>query len=157
MPLRTALSGLPAFPSKAETMRFVLRMAAREMRASWSRLVFFFLCIAIGVAAMVALRSVIQSVRIALMEESKTLTAADVLVQTTRPFTENGSFVIEEKLEIQAQFAKLPRNSCPTRLNRRCEVSGRSKSYYRKFGISRIALRELALRGQLPGVRKSSW
>jgi small subunit ribosomal protein S14 len=64
---------------------------------------------------------------------------------------------IEEKLEVQEQFAKLPRNSCPTRLNRRCEVSGRSKSYYRKFGISRIALRELALRGQLPGVRKSSW
>ena len=64
---------------------------------------------------------------------------------------------IEEKLEIQAKFAKLPRNSCPTRLNRRCEVSGRSKGYYRKFQISRIALRELALRGQLPGMRKSSW
>ncbi len=64
---------------------------------------------------------------------------------------------IEEKLEVQKQFAKLPRNSCPTRLNRRCEVSGRSKAFYRKFGISRIALRELALRGQLPGVRKSSW
>ncbi len=63
----------------------------------------------------------------------------------------------EEKLEIQEKFAKLPRNSCPTRLNRRCEVSGRSKSYYRKFGISRIALRELTLRGQLPGMRKSSW
>ena len=64
---------------------------------------------------------------------------------------------IEEKLEVQEAFAKLPRNSCPTRLNRRCEISGRSKSYYRKFGISRIALRELALRGQLPGMRKSSW
>ena len=64
---------------------------------------------------------------------------------------------IEEKLEIQEQFAKLPRNSCPTRLNRRCEVSGRSRGYYRKFGISRIALRDLALKGQLPGVRKSSW
>jgi small subunit ribosomal protein S14 len=64
---------------------------------------------------------------------------------------------IEDKLEVQEQFAKLPRNSCPTRLNRRCEISGRSKSYYRKFGISRIALRELSLRGQLPGMRKSSW
>ena len=63
----------------------------------------------------------------------------------------------EEKLEIQNQFAKLPRNSCPTRLNRRCKISGRSKGYYRKFDISRIALRELALKGQLPGVRKSSW
>ena len=64
---------------------------------------------------------------------------------------------VDEKLEIQQQFAKLPRNSCPTRLNRRCRISGRSRSYYRKFGISRIALRDLALRGQLPGVRKSSW
>ena len=64
---------------------------------------------------------------------------------------------IEEKFAIQNEFAKLPRNSCPTRLNRRCEVSGRSHGYYKKFSISRIALRELALRGQLPGVRKSSW
>ena len=64
---------------------------------------------------------------------------------------------IEEKLQVQEAFAKLPRNSCPTRLNRRCEISGRSRSYYKKFGVSRIALRELALRGQLPGMRKSSW
>ncbi len=64
---------------------------------------------------------------------------------------------VDEKLQIQEEFAKLPRNSCPTRLNRRCAISGRSRSYYRKFGISRIALRELALRGQLPGMRKSSW
>jgi small subunit ribosomal protein S14 len=42
-------------------------------------------------------------------------------------------------------------------LNRRCEISGRSRSYYQKFAISRIALRELALKGQLPSVRKSSW
>ena len=64
---------------------------------------------------------------------------------------------IDDKLVAQQKFAKLPRNSCPTRINNRCQVSGRSKAYYRKFGISRIALRELALRGQLPGVRKSSW
>jgi small subunit ribosomal protein S14 len=64
---------------------------------------------------------------------------------------------MEEKLEVQNAFAKLPRNSCPTRLNRRCALTGRSKSYYRKFGISRIALRELALTGMLPGMRKSSW
>jgi small subunit ribosomal protein S14 len=64
---------------------------------------------------------------------------------------------IEEKMEIQAAFAKLPRNSSPNRLNRRCAISGRSRGYYRKFGISRIAFRELALAGQLPGIRKSSW
>ena len=64
---------------------------------------------------------------------------------------------IEEKLEVQIAFAKLPRNSCPTRLKRRCRVTGRPRGYYRKFGISRIALRELAHQGMLPGVRKSSW
>jgi len=64
---------------------------------------------------------------------------------------------IEEKLEIQQAFAKMPRNSCPTRLKRRCAVTGRPRGFYRKFGISRIALREMALKGQLPGVRKSSW
>lgn len=64
---------------------------------------------------------------------------------------------MEDKLEAQKAFAKLPRNSCPTRLKRRCAVTGRPRGYYRKFGISRIAMREMALRGQLPGVRKSSW
>ena len=64
---------------------------------------------------------------------------------------------MEEKLQVQEAFAKLPRNSCPTRLKRRCELTGRPRAYYRKFGVSRIALRELALRGQLPGVRKASW
>ena len=64
---------------------------------------------------------------------------------------------MDEKLDAQAAFAKLPRNSCPTRLKRRCRLTGRSRGYYRKFGLSRIALREMALRGELPGVRKSSW
>ncbi len=64
---------------------------------------------------------------------------------------------IEEKLEVQEQFAKLPRNSCPTRLTRRCELTGRSHAVYRKFGLSRIMLREMTLRGELPGMKKSSW
>jgi small subunit ribosomal protein S14 len=64
---------------------------------------------------------------------------------------------VEEKLDVQAAFAKLPRNSCPTRLTRRCRITGRSHAVYRKFGISRIALRDMGLRGELPGVRKSSW
>ena len=62
-----------------------------------------------------------------------------------------------DKLELQAAFAKMPRNSCPTRLTRRCRLTGRARAVYRKFGISRIAMRELGLRGELPGVRKSSW
>lgn len=64
---------------------------------------------------------------------------------------------MEEKFQVQKHFSKLPRNSCPTRLKRRCAVSGRARSNYRKFGISRIAMRELTLSGQLPGMRKSSW
>ena len=52
---------------------------------------------------------------------------------------------------------KLPRNSSMTRLKNRCGLTGRSRAYYRRFGISRIMLRELALKGQIPGVRKASW
>lgn len=64
---------------------------------------------------------------------------------------------LEEKLEVMAQLNRLPRNSCPTRKTRRCFLTGRSKAVYRKFGLSRIMLRELALQGDLPGVTKSSW
>jgi small subunit ribosomal protein S14 len=56
-----------------------------------------------------------------------------------------------------AALAKLPRNSSPTRLARRCELTGRRRSYYRKFKISRIMLRELAHEGKIPGMKKSSW
>lgn len=76
---------------------------------------------------------------------------------TLRRILKDPNASMEDKVEAQNKFAKLPRNSCSTRKNNRCAVSGRSKAYYNKFGISRIALRELALRGQLPGVRKSSW
>jgi putative ABC transport system permease protein len=55
-------------------MRFVLAMAGREMRASWRRLLFFFICVAIGVGGIVALRSVIQNIRVTLVQEAKTLT-----------------------------------------------------------------------------------
>ena len=61
-------------------MKFVLMMAAREMRASWHRLLFFFVCIAIGVGAIVAIRSVIQSVRQTFAGEARSLIAADAIV-----------------------------------------------------------------------------
>jgi len=64
---------------------------------------------------------------------------------------------IDDKIAAQAGFAKLPRNSCSTRKNNRCALTGRSRGFYKKFGVSRIMLRELALAGHLPGVRKSSW
>lgn len=52
---------------------------------------------------------------------------------------------------------KLPRNSSPTRLKNRCQLTGRPRGYMRKFKMSRIAFRELAHKGQLPGVKKASW
>lgn len=54
-------------------------------------------------------------------------------------------------------LSKLPRNASPTRLKNRCELTGRPRGYMRKFSMSRIAFRELAHKGQLPGVKKASW
>jgi putative ABC transport system permease protein len=68
-------------------MTFVVRMALREIRASWRRLLFFFVCIAIGVGSIVALRSVIQSVRAALAGEARALLSADLLVSSNNAFT----------------------------------------------------------------------
>jgi putative ABC transport system permease protein len=66
-------------------MSFVIRMALREIRASWQRLLFFFVCIAVGVASIVAIRSVIQSVRQGLTREARAMTGADVVVRSDRP------------------------------------------------------------------------
>jgi putative ABC transport system permease protein len=68
-------------------MIFVLKMLGRELRASWRRLLFFFVCVAIGVAAIVTLRSIIQSLRTGLMQEARATIAADVLIQSNRPWT----------------------------------------------------------------------
>lgn len=51
----------------------------------------------------------------------------------------------------------LPRNSSSTRLHNRCKMTGRPRAYYRKFGVSRLVLREMALRGEIPGLKKASW
>ncbi|HEY1685946.1 MAG TPA: 30S ribosomal protein S14 [Tepidisphaeraceae bacterium] len=56
-----------------------------------------------------------------------------------------------------AALAKLPRDSSPTRSKNRCEITGRSHAYLRKFKVSRIMLRELALAGKIPGLKKASW
>ena len=69
-------------------MTFILRMAARELRASWRRLIFFFLCVAIGVGGIVALRSLVQNVRTALAGEARSMTGADVYVRTEQPWEE---------------------------------------------------------------------
>ena len=67
---------------------------------------------------------------------------------------------IRRKLKLEGDYAglaKLPRNSSPTRLRNLCALTGRSRGVYRKLKISRIKLRELALEGKIPGMRKSSW
>ncbi len=63
----------------------------------------------------------------------------------------------EERFKATLKLAKLPRNSSATRLHNRCEVTGRPRAYYRKLKMSRIALRDLASKGQIPGMVKSSW
>ncbi len=64
---------------------------------------------------------------------------------------------VEEVDAAVIKLQKMPRNASPIRVRNRCSQSGRSRGYLRKFGLSRIALRELALQGQIPGVVKSSW
>jgi len=63
----------------------------------------------------------------------------------------------EDFFAAQKKLAKLPRNSSPVRVNNRCKLSGRPRAYIRKYGVSRIQFRELALSGKIPGVTKSSW
>ena len=63
----------------------------------------------------------------------------------------------EEFYKAQAKLTKLPKNSSPIRARNRCSITGRPRAHIRKFGLSRITFRELASKGKLPGVTKSSW
>ncbi|HEY9734861.1 MAG TPA: 30S ribosomal protein S14 [Trichocoleus sp.] len=63
----------------------------------------------------------------------------------------------QERLDLHRQIQQLPRNSAPTRLHNRCWMTGRPRGYYRDFGLSRNMLRDMAHKGLLPGVVKSSW
>ena len=64
---------------------------------------------------------------------------------------------MEERFAATLKLAELPRNSSPSRIHNRCEVSGRPKAYYRKLRMSRIAMRDLGSKGLIPGLLKSSW
>ncbi len=74
-----------------------------------------------------------------------------------KAMAKDASLPPEERFKARLKLNELPKNGAATRLRNRCAVSGRPRGYYRKFGISRIALRELGSKGQLPGVVKSSW
>lgn len=68
-----------------------------------------------------------------------------------------GTFSIMDKVQLAIELASLPRDGARVRYGNRCKITGRKHAYYRKFGMSRIKLRDLASSGQLPGVTKSSW
>ena len=77
---------------------------------------------------------------------------AELKATLANPATSDAEFFAAQK-----SLQKLPRNSSPTRIRNRCSMSGRPRGYKRKFGVSRIQFRELALAGKIPGVVKSSW
>ena len=64
---------------------------------------------------------------------------------------------IEERFKLQSKLNELPRDSSKIRVRNRCKLTGRARGVYRKFGLSRIKIRELSMSGALPGVAKSSW
>ena len=74
-----------------------------------------------------------------------------------KAITMDQKLTLEERFAAQLKLSALPRNSSPTRIRNRCEVSGRPRAYYRKLRMSRIALRELGAKGLIPGLVKSSW
>ena len=74
-----------------------------------------------------------------------------------KAIAQDKSLSAEECFAARLKLAELPRNSSAVRIRNRCEISGRPRGYYRKFKISRIALRDLASQGQIPGMTKSSW
>ena len=63
----------------------------------------------------------------------------------------------EERYEARLKLQRLPKSSCSIRVRNRCELTGHTRAYYRAFRLSRMAFRELALKGMIPGVTKSSW
>ena len=77
--------------------------------------------------------------------------------QALKEIAKNTELSVEERFKARLKLAKLPRNSSATRLHSRCLVTGRPKAFYRKLKMSRIALRDMASRGEIPGMVKSSW
>ncbi len=74
-----------------------------------------------------------------------------------KAIADNDALPMEDRFAARLKLAELPRNSAKVRIRNRCELTGRARSVYRKFKLSRIALRDLASTGQIPGVVKSSW
>jgi small subunit ribosomal protein S14 len=77
--------------------------------------------------------------------------------ESLKKIIKNKKLPLTERFEAQLKLSKIPRNSSKTRVRNRCEISGRPHGVYRKLRISRIALRDLASKGKIPGMTKSSW
>ena len=77
--------------------------------------------------------------------------------QELKKIVKNRKLPLDERFKAQIKLSKLPRNSAKVRIRNRCEITGRPHGFYRKLRISRIALRELASKGKIPGMTKSSW
>ena len=77
--------------------------------------------------------------------------------QELKKIVKNRKLPLDERFKAQIKLSKLPRNSAKIRIRNRCEITGRPHGVYRKLRISRIALRELASKGKIPGMTKSSW
>ena len=77
--------------------------------------------------------------------------------ENLKEIIKNRKLPLEDRFAAQLKLAKMPKNSSKTRIRNRCEVTGRPHGFYRKLKISRIALRDLASKGKIPGMTKSSW
>ena len=77
--------------------------------------------------------------------------------EVLKKIIKNKKLPLDERFSAQLKIAKLPRNSAKNRIRNRCEITGRPHGVYRKLRISRIALRDLASKGKIPGMTKSSW
>ena len=87
--------------------------------------------------------------RMAARDKAKRATLKGIVMDRTLP--------VEDRFEATMRLAQLPRNGAPVRVRLRCAITGRSRANYRKFKLSRIALRDLASSGQIPGMVKASW
>jgi small subunit ribosomal protein S14 len=74
-----------------------------------------------------------------------------------KSITQDKKLTMEDRFAAQMKLSAMPRNSAKTRIRNRCEMTGRPRAYYRKLKLSRLALRELANQGMIPGMVKSSW
>jgi small subunit ribosomal protein S14 len=92
-------------------------------------------------------------------EKKRRKTVAKFAVKRTEMIAviRNAKASDEEKDEARAKLQALPRNSSPVRLRNRCALTGRARGVYRKFGLGRSKLRDIAMRGEIPGMTKASW